>query len=135
MSVVIFPEGTRSRTGEMGPFKVGAFKLAVEEGVSIVPITINGTFAIAGRPVDKTAGGALIRADEMSMNLGEVSVTVHPELTSEGQSINSLMVQTRQVIQAAMDVPQCSVISKTLTFQEFKIKHKSIKMKFFYFLF
>lgn len=43
VSVMIFPEGTRSRTGEMLPFKDGAFRLALEVGVPILPIVVAGT--------------------------------------------------------------------------------------------
>ena len=43
MSVVFFPEGTRSETGEMGDFQNGAFKLAIKEHVPILPISIEGT--------------------------------------------------------------------------------------------
>ena len=42
-SLVIFPEGTRSRRPEMGEFKPGSFKLATKAKVPIVPIAINGT--------------------------------------------------------------------------------------------
>jgi 1-acyl-sn-glycerol-3-phosphate acyltransferase len=42
-SVVIFPEGTRSKTGELGEFKAGSFKLALKANVPIVPIAILGT--------------------------------------------------------------------------------------------
>jgi 1-acyl-sn-glycerol-3-phosphate acyltransferase len=48
-SMVIFPEGTRSKTGEMGEFKAGSFKLAVKSGVPIVPIAIKGSFDIMGK--------------------------------------------------------------------------------------
>lgn len=41
-SVVMFPEGTRSETGELGVFKKGAFYLALQAGVKIVPVHING---------------------------------------------------------------------------------------------
>src|SRR3954467_2555440 len=43
VSVMIFPEGTRSRTRELLPFKDGAFRLAIEAGVPILPIAIAGT--------------------------------------------------------------------------------------------
>ena len=43
VSILIFPEGTRSPTEEMLPFKDGAFRLAVETGVPILPIAIAGT--------------------------------------------------------------------------------------------
>jgi 1-acyl-sn-glycerol-3-phosphate acyltransferase len=43
VSVMIFPEGTRSRTAEMLPFKDGAFRLAIEAGAPILPIALAGT--------------------------------------------------------------------------------------------
>jgi 1-acyl-sn-glycerol-3-phosphate acyltransferase len=39
-SVLIFPEGTRSKSQQMRPFKKGAFKLAYELGLDILPVTI-----------------------------------------------------------------------------------------------
>jgi 1-acyl-sn-glycerol-3-phosphate acyltransferase len=41
--VWIAPEGTRSWTGELGPFKSGGFRLALEQGVRILPVAIQGT--------------------------------------------------------------------------------------------
>lgn len=43
VSIMIFPEGTRSRTNEMLPFKDGAFRLAIEAGVPVLPVAIAGT--------------------------------------------------------------------------------------------
>ena len=49
MSMCIFPEGTRSHTGEMGEFKRGAFVLANQLERPIVPVTINGSFNVFNR--------------------------------------------------------------------------------------
>jgi len=62
-SFLIFPEGTRSRTGELGEFKKGAFIAAMEAGSRIVPVAVKGTERLLPR------GGMRIRP-------GTVSVTV-----------------------------------------------------------
>ena len=43
-AVIIFPEGTRSRDGNMQPFKDGAFKLAAEVGCPLIPVAIQGSY-------------------------------------------------------------------------------------------
>ena len=43
VSVIIFPEGTRSTTADLLPFKDGAFRLALEAGVPILPLAVSGT--------------------------------------------------------------------------------------------
>ena len=43
VSVMIFPEGTRSRDGNLLPFKDGAFRLAIESGAPLLPIAVAGT--------------------------------------------------------------------------------------------
>ncbi len=45
-TAVVFPEGTRSLTGDLKPFKKGPFVMAIEAGVPIVPTVIDGTFHI-----------------------------------------------------------------------------------------
>lgn len=85
-SVVVFPEGTRSRTGELQSLKVGSFKLAAKAGVPIVPITIVGTCKVlpkdslvfhpgrvdvyVGRPVE-TAGARDERLEELVARVRE----------------------------------------------------------------
>ena len=49
VSVLFFPEGTRSTTGQMNPFKNGAFKLAIKEKKPILPIYIGGPGGIVPR--------------------------------------------------------------------------------------
>lgn len=46
VSIAIAPEGTRSRTGAVGPFKTGAFHMAQQAGVPVVPVVLRGTGAL-----------------------------------------------------------------------------------------
>lgn len=44
VSLVVFPEGTRTFTGEMGKFKKGAFRIAIDLSLPIVPVTLKGSY-------------------------------------------------------------------------------------------
>lgn len=68
MSVLFFPEGTRSLTGEMGEFQNGAFKLAIREGVPVLPILIEG------------AGNAIPRGKWLFTTKVPVSLKVLPSI-------------------------------------------------------
>jgi 1-acyl-sn-glycerol-3-phosphate acyltransferase len=57
VSVVIFPEGTRSFDGTMLPFMNGGFNLAIRAGVPLVPITIHGTWEIMPRTTKRVKKG------------------------------------------------------------------------------
>ena len=57
VSVMIFPEGTRSPDGNIGDFKKGGFVLAYDAGVPIVPVVINGTWPIMSKDSLKIAPG------------------------------------------------------------------------------
>ncbi|HMN47641.1 MAG TPA: lysophospholipid acyltransferase family protein [Ignavibacteriaceae bacterium] len=59
ISVLVFPEGTRSKTGEVQSFKRGAFYLAAHSGYPIVPITINGTNKIMPKGTFKLKSGTV----------------------------------------------------------------------------
>lgn len=59
-SVLIFPEGTRTRTGELLPLKKGAFRTAQNAGVPLIPIAIQGTRAIA-KPGELPTRGHRVR--------------------------------------------------------------------------
>lgn len=56
-AIVAFPEGTRSRDGRLLPFKKGAFALAYEAGVPVVPFAIHGGPAILPKGTWRVAGG------------------------------------------------------------------------------
>ena len=45
-SLIVFPEGTRSRDGDLHPFKKGAFRMAISTGLPVVPVTVNGTWQV-----------------------------------------------------------------------------------------
>lgn len=64
-AVIIFPEGTRSRTGELQPFKKGAFLLASEAGVAVVPTAIAGSYDIM--PPDQWR----VRPREITVRFGQ----------------------------------------------------------------
>lgn len=72
-SVIIFPEGTRSRDGALGPFKKGAFTIAVRSGLPVLPVTIHGGHA-AWPP-----GLRLVRG-------GPMTVTIDTPVETEGLS-------------------------------------------------
>ncbi|MEO6326349.1 MAG: lysophospholipid acyltransferase family protein [Thermoanaerobaculia bacterium] len=65
LSLVVFPEGTRSRTGELGAFKKSGFLLALKSGMPIVPIGISGARDVLG------ARGILLRPGVVTVRVGE----------------------------------------------------------------
>jgi 1-acyl-sn-glycerol-3-phosphate acyltransferase len=95
-SVVMFPEGTRSRDGHLLPFKRGGFILAVRAGVPVIPVTINGSGSV--NP------GGLIR-----LFPGSISLTLHPAVMlpdgmRKAEAEEWLMEKVREVITSALEV-------------------------------
>jgi 1-acyl-sn-glycerol-3-phosphate acyltransferase len=64
-SVLLFPEGTRSRDGKLGAFKKGGFHLAIDSGVPVVPLAILGTRECMPRD------SLLLRAGPVHVVIGE----------------------------------------------------------------
>jgi len=60
VSLMIFPEGTRSKDGNLQSFKKGGFVLAVESGVPILPIIIHGTYGIMPKKQIRIVPGNVI---------------------------------------------------------------------------
>ena len=63
ISVFIFPEGTRSRTGILGQFQSGGFRLAVESGAPIVPVVVTGTRQLLPRGTWMFRWGVRVRIE------------------------------------------------------------------------
>lgn len=84
-SVMIFPEGTRSRDGTIGPFKRGAFYVATQAQVPILPVTIRGSF-------ERMKKGHLLPEP------GIIEIFIHAPLSPVGESIESLQAKTREII-------------------------------------
>ncbi|MBN2134976.1 MAG: 1-acyl-sn-glycerol-3-phosphate acyltransferase [Acidobacteria bacterium] len=90
LSIVIMPEGTRTRDGKIGRFKRGGFIIAIETGIPIVPMTINGLFEIQQK------GGFLL-------NPGEVEVIFHDPVKTEGlkrEDAAELMQKVQEIIKS-----------------------------------
>ncbi len=61
VNAIAFPEGTRSRTGDLGQFRSGAFALALKTGVPLVPITLEGSYRVIMPKTLQVNPGAVIR--------------------------------------------------------------------------
>lgn len=66
-SMVIFPEGTRSKGGKPHEFKAGSFKLALKSKVPIVPITIDGSYKA-------------LEANDNRIKASLINITIHPSI-------------------------------------------------------
>jgi 1-acyl-sn-glycerol-3-phosphate acyltransferase len=82
--VVVFPEGSRSRTNEMLPFKSGTFYLAVLSGVPVVPITIVGSREV-------------LKPDSYHIRPGQVRVIIHKPIPTAGLTVNDVADLSRRV--------------------------------------
>lgn len=94
ISMMVFPEGTRSPDGRLLPFKKGPFYLAMETGVPVVPVTILGTYEIMPK------GSLAIRP-------GTATVIFHaPVEPAAFSSREALMEAVREQIAAALPADQ-----------------------------
>ena len=87
-SVVIFPEGTRSKTGNPGNFKRGAFKLALDLGLPILPVSLINT-----RNVLPTGSINILPARVKMIIHEPINISLYSE-----QNMSELMDKTREVI-------------------------------------
>lgn len=91
LSLVIFPEGARSWNGKMRQFKRGAFKLATEFHLPIVPMTIDGSFEVLPRTT-------------YNIKPGKIILTIHKPITisDEDNDCDKVMEISYNSIQSAL---------------------------------
>ena len=97
MSLVVFPEGSRSFTGHMGVFRRGAFMLADELQLPVAPLTINGSFNVMPR-----------MRDMHFVNWHPLTLTIHKPIAPVGQgaeNIKHLEHESYQVVMSGL-VPE-----------------------------
>lgn len=90
-SVVVFPEGSRTFTGHMGLFRKGAFALADELQLPVVPLTINGSFNILPRMRD----GKWIKWHPLCL-------TIHQAIYPVGKGPDNVNATLRQAYDSVM---------------------------------
>ncbi len=92
VGILFFAEGSRSLDGKLKPFKKGAFRMAVSQGLPILPLTIVGT-----RDIQKPKS--------MLIFPGRARLIIHPAIEVDGretQDVLTLMNRTREVIASAL---------------------------------
>lgn len=88
----VFVEGTRAMPGELLPFKKGAFHLALQTGVDIIPVAFKNTDRLMGK-----RSGVLFS--------GPIEMTLLPPVRSEGRTVMELLLETRAAIAEELAKP------------------------------
>lgn len=91
MSVVVFPEGSRTRDGKLHRFKRGAYVLATEFSLPVVPVTIDGAYDVLQR------SGLL-------PHWGSITLTIHKPIVAgaDGHDLATLMEESRAAIASSL---------------------------------
>jgi 1-acyl-sn-glycerol-3-phosphate acyltransferase len=93
--IIMFPEGTRSATGQLQPFKKGAFVLAIEGGADVVPTAILGSRAI-------------MRKHSLLMHPGTITVRYGSPIPVAGMTMegrDQLMKDSREALARLLAAP------------------------------
>ena len=98
-SVVIFPEGSRTKTGKMSVFKKGAYQMALDLKLPIVPISINGSFEVM--PIFSY----LINPHKMELIIHDpIDITPYQsdDLRRQVVNIKELMLKSKAVVESGL---------------------------------
>ena len=93
ISLMVFPEGTRSLDGQLLPFRPGPFSMAIDAQAAIVPITVYGT-------------RELMPKGSLAIRPGRIAIRFHESIPTEGCSNadrQELMARAREVIERSLD--------------------------------
>jgi 1-acyl-sn-glycerol-3-phosphate acyltransferase len=97
LSLIVFPEGTRSRDGHMGKFKGGSIMLAMQAGLPIVPISVVGSRHV-------------MKKGELTTRPGHVTLIVHDPITTTAnpapsvEEVRALADRVREIIRPPVEV-------------------------------
>ena len=89
LSILAFPEGTRSDDGNIHPFKKGPFVLAINTGLPLLPVSVSGTRKI-------------IPKGKISLRAGRVKVHIHPPVATKNLNLgdrNKLVEKVQSIIE------------------------------------
>jgi 1-acyl-sn-glycerol-3-phosphate acyltransferase len=106
-SYVVYPEGTRSRDGHLLPFKKGAFMMAIDAGVPVVPVTVSGATKIMPKA-------------QVKVFPSTVRITIHEPISTAGyskQNVVELMERTKAKIFSALDNAEAELNSAPSNFE------------------
>ncbi len=91
-SFLIFPEGTRSRTGDLLPFKKGGFVMALQAQVPVVPVAVSG-----GRAAMRK-GSAIVRPVDVTVRIGRPIPTVGMGVDDRDELIARVRTEIRRLL-------------------------------------
>ncbi len=92
VSMMMFPEGSRTKNGKLSPFRRGAYRVAMDMGLPIVPITINGPYDV-------------LKVHSMKLTPGKLELIIHkpiPTANLEQKDLRVLMDQTKEIIHSGL---------------------------------
>lgn len=92
LSLAIYPEGTRSRTGELQPFKRGSFVLAIRSGLAVVPVVTAGSFQA-------------LPPDGLNLTQVPISLTIGDPIETENLNVDDgrqLLTEVRSRMEAML---------------------------------
>jgi 1-acyl-sn-glycerol-3-phosphate acyltransferase len=95
VSLIAFPEGTRSYDGRLGRFKGGVFLLAIEHGLPIVPVTLDGSRHVMSR-------------GRLTVRPGRVVLTIHEPVSTSGlrrEDSRMLADRVRAIVESGLTTP------------------------------